>query len=146
MPLCHAAGPHLFIAVCVCQPQLSSVRLLSHVRLFATPWTVACQASLSITNSRSLLKLMPIESVDSTCKWYHDICLSVWLPSLGVIISTSIHVVARGIISFFLAEYYSVVYMYHIIFTCSSTDDIYVTPMSWLLCLVLQGTVVHVSF
>ena len=35
----------------------------SHVRLFATPWTIACQASLSITNSRSLLRLMSIESV-----------------------------------------------------------------------------------
>ena len=33
----------------------------SHVQLFATPWTAACQASLSITNSRSLLKLMSIE-------------------------------------------------------------------------------------
>ena len=41
----------------------SSVQLLSHVRLFATPWTAACQASLSITNSRSLLKLMFIELV-----------------------------------------------------------------------------------
>ena len=36
---------------------------LSHVQLFATPWTAACQASLSITNSQSLLKLMSIESV-----------------------------------------------------------------------------------
>ena len=36
---------------------------LSHVQLFATPWTAARQASLSITNSWSLLKLMPIESV-----------------------------------------------------------------------------------
>ena len=43
--------------------QFSSVQSLSHVRLFATPWIAACQASLSITNSRSLLKLMPIESV-----------------------------------------------------------------------------------
>ena len=42
---------------------LSSVQLLSHVRLFATPWTAACQASLSITNSQSLLKLISIESV-----------------------------------------------------------------------------------
>ena len=41
----------------------SSVQSLSPVRLFATPWTAACQASLSITNSRSLLKLMSIESV-----------------------------------------------------------------------------------
>ena len=42
---------------------IHSVQLLSHVQLFATPWTEACQASLSITNSQSLLKLMSIESV-----------------------------------------------------------------------------------
>ena len=41
----------------------SSVQSLSHVRLFATLWTAACQAFLSITNSRSLLKLMSIEAV-----------------------------------------------------------------------------------
>ena len=43
--------------------QFSSVQLLSHVRLFATPWIAARQASLSITNSRSSLRLTPIESV-----------------------------------------------------------------------------------
>ena len=43
--------------------QFSSVHLLSHVWLFATPWIAARQASLSITKSRSLLKPMPIESV-----------------------------------------------------------------------------------
>ena len=43
--------------------QFSSVQLLSLVQLFATPWTAACQASLSISNSWSLLKLMPIELV-----------------------------------------------------------------------------------
>ena len=42
---------------------LSSVQSLSHVQFFVTPWTAACQASLSITNSRSLPKLMSIESV-----------------------------------------------------------------------------------
>ena len=41
----------------------SSVQSLSRVRLFVTPWTTACQASLSITNSRSLPKLMSIKSV-----------------------------------------------------------------------------------
>ena len=40
-----------------------SIQSLSRVRLFATPWIAARQASLSITNSRSLLKLIPIESV-----------------------------------------------------------------------------------
>ena len=41
----------------------SSIQLLSHVWLFATPWTTAHQTSLSITNSQSLLKLMSIELV-----------------------------------------------------------------------------------
>ena len=43
--------------------QFSSVQLLSHVWLFPTPWTAARQASLSITNSQSLLRLMSIEPV-----------------------------------------------------------------------------------
>ena len=43
--------------------QFSSVESLSHVQLLATSWTVACQASLSITSSRSLHKLMSTESV-----------------------------------------------------------------------------------
>ena len=44
-------------------PQFSSVQSLSRVQFFATPWTAARQASLSITNSGSLLKLMSIKSV-----------------------------------------------------------------------------------
>ena len=42
---------------------ISSVQSLSHVRLFATPWTAAHQASLSVTDSQSLLKLMSVEPV-----------------------------------------------------------------------------------
>ena len=42
---------------------VQSVQSLSHVQLFAAPCTAACQASLSITNSQSLLKLMSIETV-----------------------------------------------------------------------------------
>ena len=53
----------LTLGTCQAHNQFSSVQLLSCVRLFATPWTAAHQASLSITNSRSLLKLMSIESV-----------------------------------------------------------------------------------
>ena len=49
--------------ICWRRDRLSSVQLLNHVQLFVTPWTGACWASLSITNSRSLLKLIPIESV-----------------------------------------------------------------------------------
>ncbi|KAB0345975.1 hypothetical protein FD755_024373 [Muntiacus reevesi] len=50
-------------SLCPPPPQFSSVQLLNHVQLFATPWSVAHQASLSITNSKSLLKLMSMESV-----------------------------------------------------------------------------------
>ena len=67
-----------------CVPQFSSVQLLSHVQLFATPWTAACQASLSITNSRSLLKLMFMESVMPS---NHLIfCRPLLLPSIFHII------------------------------------------------------------
>ena len=63
----HVGFRHTHLAVhCVSQssgPQFSSVQLLSHVRLFVTPWTATHQASPSITNSQSLLKLMSIESV-----------------------------------------------------------------------------------
>ena len=58
--------------------QFSSVQLLSHVWLFATPWIAARQASLSITNSRSLLKLMPIESVMPAS--HLILCLPLLLP------------------------------------------------------------------
>ena len=53
----------LFIILIMYILWFSSVQSLSHVQLFVTPWTAARQASLSITNSRSLLKLMSIESV-----------------------------------------------------------------------------------
>ena len=43
--------------------QFISVHSLNHVQLLATPWTAACQASLSITNSGSLLRLISIELV-----------------------------------------------------------------------------------
>ena len=49
--------------VCMDKFLHSSVQSLSCVQLFATPWTAACQASLSITNSRSSLRLISIESV-----------------------------------------------------------------------------------
>ena len=52
-----------FLFFFVKQFQFSSVQSLSHGRLFVTLWTAAQQASLSITNSRSLLKLTSIESV-----------------------------------------------------------------------------------
>ena len=57
---------------------LSSVQLLSHVQLFATPWTAACQASLSITNSWSPPKPMFIESIDGW--WCHPTISSSVVP------------------------------------------------------------------
>ena len=46
-----------------CSSQFSSVQSLNHVPLSASPWTAACQTSLSTTNSQSLLKFMFVESV-----------------------------------------------------------------------------------
>ena len=57
------SGKHCFGENPQCSPSASSVQSLSRVRLFATPWISARQASLSITNSQSLLKLRTIESV-----------------------------------------------------------------------------------
>ena len=51
----------------------------------------------------------------TTYKWYHRVFVFLWLTSLNMIISRSIHVAANGIISFFfMTEYYSIVYIYHI--------------------------------
>ena len=58
----------------------SLVQLLSRVWLLAAPWIVALQASLSITNSRSLLKLMPIESVKPSS--HLILCRSLLLPPI----------------------------------------------------------------
>ena len=58
---------------------VSAVQLLSHVWLFETPWTAACQASLSITNSWSLLKLLSIESVMTSN--HLILCCPLLLPS-----------------------------------------------------------------
>ena len=63
------------------EKMLSSVQLLSHIQLLPTLWTAARKASLSITNSRSLLKLMSIESVmpSNHLTLFHPLLL---LPSI----------------------------------------------------------------
>ena len=58
----------------------SSVESQSHSQLFATPWTATCQASLSITNSQSLLKLMSIESMVPSN--HLILCHPLLLPSI----------------------------------------------------------------
>ena len=72
-------------------PQFSSVQSLSHVRLCATPWTAAHQASLSIINSQSLLKLMSIESVMTSSHLIlcHPLLPSSIFPSIRVFSSES---------------------------------------------------------
>ena len=60
--------------------QFSSVQSLSCARLFATPWTAASQAALSITNSRTLLKLMSIKSVMPSN--HLIVCCPLLLPSV----------------------------------------------------------------
>ena len=87
-PVALSSITHNFIS----HVQFNSVQWLSHVRLFVTPWTAACQASLSITNSRSLPKLMSIESVMPSK--HLILCRSQFFAtggqSIGVSASTSV--------------------------------------------------------
>ena len=68
------------------------VQLLSHAWLFVTPWTAACQASLSFANSQSLLKLMSIESVipSNHLVLCHPLLLSSVFPSIRVFSNESV--------------------------------------------------------
>ena len=68
------------VAILLDLDQFSSVQWLSHVQLFATPWTAARQASLSITNSQSSFKLMSIESVMPSNNLI--LCCPLLLPSI----------------------------------------------------------------
>ena len=79
----------LFITFFLC---LSSVQLLSCVWFFATPWTAACQASLSITNSQSLLKLRSIKSVmpSNHLILCHPLLLPSSFPSIRVFSNESV--------------------------------------------------------
>ena len=72
--------------------QFSSVQFLSHVWLFATPWTAARQASLSVTNFRSVLKLMSIESLmpSNHLIFCNLLLLPSISPSIGVVPSESV--------------------------------------------------------
>ena len=69
-----------------------SVQSLSHVQLFATPWTAACQASLSINSSQSLLKLMSTESIMpfNPLILCHPLLLPSIFPSIRVFSSESV--------------------------------------------------------
>ena len=71
--------------------QFSSIQLLSHVQLCVTPWAAALQASMSIINSRSMLKLMSVESVmpSNHLILIHPLLLSIF-PSIKVFSNESI--------------------------------------------------------
>ena len=83
----------------------SVVQPLSHVRLFVTPWTAACQASLSIINSWSLLKLMSIKPVmPSSCliPCHPPLLLPSIFPSFRVFSPTNLRSSSFSVISFCL--------------------------------------------
>ena len=112
---------------------LSSIQSLSHVRLFATPWTAACQASLSITNSRSLLKLMSTESVMPSN--YLILCHPLLLPPS---ISPSIRIFSNeGALCIWWPKYWSFSFS---ISPSNEYSGLIPFKMDWLDLLAVQGT------
>ena len=88
------------------------VQLLSHVRLFVTPWTATHQASLSITNSRSLLKLMSIQSVmpSNHLILCHPVLPPLWIfPRIRVFSNESASYVTKVYLSQLMNEYESII-------------------------------------
>ena len=120
------------VCVCVCV-LFSSVQLISRVWLFVIPWTAACQASLYITNSQSLLKLISIESVMPS---NHLIlcCPLLLLPS----IFPSIRVFSNeSVLCIRWPKYW------HFSFTISSSNEhpgLISLRMDWFDLLAVQGT------
>ena len=116
----------------MCIYKFSSVQLLSRVRLFATPWTASRQASLSIANSQSLLKLMSIESVMPSN--HLILCCALLLPS----ILPSIRVFSKeSVLCLRWPKYWS------FSFTISPSNEypgLISFRMDWLDLLAVQGT------
>ena len=111
--------------------QFTSVQSLSHVQLFASPWTAARQAFLSITNTQNLLKHMPIESVMPSN--HLIICHPLLLPS----IFPSIRVFSNNSYSHQVAKCWSFQ------FNISSSNEhpgLMSFRMDWLDLLAVQGT------
>ena len=113
---------------------ISSVQLLSHVQLFVTPWNAACQASLSITNSQSLLKLMCIESV--TPSSHLILCRPLlFLPP----IPPSIRVFSNeSTLCMRWPKYWS--FSFSIIILSKEIPGLISLRMDWLALLAVQGT------
>ena len=112
---------------------LSSVQSLSCVRLFATPWTAARQASLSITNSQSLLKLMSIESVMPSS--HLILCCPLLLPPS---LFPSIRVFSdESVLCVRWPEYWSFSFS---ISPCNEHSGLVSFRVDWLDLLAVQGT------
>ena len=117
----------------ICGQASQSVQSLSCVRLFVTPWTAARQASLSITNSQSLLKLMSIESVmpsNHLILCHPLLLLSSITPSIRVFSSESaLHIT--------WPEYWSFSFS---ISPSNEHSELISFGMDWLDLLAVQGT------
>ena len=112
---------------------ISSVQSLSHVQLFATPWTAARQASLPITNSWSLLKLMYIESVMPSNNLI--LCCPLLLPPS---VFPSIRVFSNeSVLRFRWSKYWSFSFR---ISPSNEYSGLISFRMDWLDLLAVQGT------
>ena len=121
-----------FLLVICLIHQFSSIQSLSHVRLFATPWTAARQASLSITNYRNLLKLKSIESVMPFNRLV--LCLPLLLPS----VFPSIRVISNeSVLRIRWPKYWSFSFG---ISPSSEYSGLISFRMDWLGLLTVQGT------
>ena len=111
---------------------ISSVQLLSSIWLFVTPWTAAHQASLSITNSRSLLKLMSIESAMLSNPLI--LCGPLLLPPS---IFPSIRVFSESVLHIRWPKYWSFSFS---ISPSNEYSGLISFRMDWLDLLAVQGT------
>ena len=111
----------------------SSVQLLSHVRLFTTPWTAACQASLSITNSRSPPEPMSIELVMPS-KHLILCCPFLLLPSIFPIIRIFSN---ESVLRIWWPKYWSFSFS---ISPSNEYSGLISFRMDWLDLLAVQGT------
>ena len=114
----------------------SSVQSLSHVRLFATPWTATRQASLSITNSWSLFKFMSIESVMPS---HHLICFHPLLPPPSILPSIRVFS-SESVIRIRWPKYWSFRFS---ISPSNEYSGLISFRMDWLDLLAVQGTLKH---
>ena len=121
---------HTVVIMC---EEFSLVQLLSHVQLFMTPWTAACHASLYITSSQNLLKLMSIESVMPSN--HLILCCPLFLPPS---INPSIGVFSdKSVLCIRWPKYWSFSF---IISPSNENSGLISFRMDWLDLPVVQGT------